>query len=303
MHQSTDSSDLEYHASQLVSAAQEFFDEVYLIDPMRVVLEFDRGKGAPKVIYEDRDISDLSVLMVRATYSVESCTRTIAATLYRCGCDIVDPLSRFSEMRASKVTSGFRLRNSSAGLDSYVAFDPAPAGSLLDRLWQRGVFPLVVKPVHGRQGIGIQIFESLENAQTYVAHHFAVNPGEPILLQRFVEFTREFRALIIHGHCLGIVEKHKSADTRFANAAQGAWFTPVEDASLVQFILSNINSQGLVGVDVAIDRENTYRIIEANRAPNWREIAGATGTDVSRSILVRVYLRAALQKARMLKRK
>ena len=284
-----DSKEPGYHVSGILAAAEEFFEQVYLLDPLAVTIELPRRTRAPRIFHGEKDISGLSALMVRSTLGIEVATKVLANALKNCACHMVDPVARFAGARASKTLTTLRRHRARVGSDSYIAFDRDGAGLLTERLAKKGKFPLLAKPVHGYKGIGIRLLESEDAVMQYAEQHFADHPREPLLLQAFVRFEHEYRALLIHGRCLGIVEKIKDTDQLTANAAQGASFRINRDAKLEKFVLRKCSKIGLVGVDVAIDHRQRYHVIEENRAPNWKFIADALDIDIPREILRHVY--------------
>ena len=288
----------EYHASGIIAAAREFFEEILIIDPWQAVIEITDPKQPPKVFYGEQDISSLSTLMVRATHGVEAPVRALATALSQNGCHLVDPLARYSGARASKAHSGLHRQADGAGLCTSIAFLQDRAEWLVRDLWQKKMFPLIAKPIYGKQGFGIEVLDSLDEALAHVAKHFTAKPDDALLVQKFVDFKREFRVLLVHGHCLGAVEKQLPEGSRIANAAQGARFVVVDDLDLIRYVLSNVPPRGLIGVDIATDAGGNYYIIEENRAPNWREIEKVLGIDVAREVIVRVYLKTRMEEQR-----
>ncbi len=82
----------------------------------------------------------------------------------------------------------------------------------------------------------------------------------------------------------------KSQDGSYVlNAAQGGSFKVIEDEEIVSFVEKNVSSEGILGVDVAMDTNESAHIIEANRAPLWSEFEQATGLNVAKRIIDHAY--------------
>ena len=108
----------------------------------------------------------------------------------------------------------------------------------------------------------------------------------PIFFQTYVAFVKEYRIFVIDKKIIGLVVKLKQKGQIVANAAKGATFIPIETPQqvIVEFILDNV-SDGIYGVDVAIDTAGGIHLIEANMSPNWKAFQQATGIDVAAVII------------------
>ena len=279
----------ETHVTQLMVAATDFFQKVALIDPRNTVIQLERDRTRPRIFYRNLDISTLSVLMVRSTLGVESPTRVLAHTLRELGCVMVDPVTRFAGSRASKTMSTLRRHQDGLGSDSFICFDLSGAQLLARQFEKQSVYPVITKPVHGYKGIGVEALHGTGELMDYAENHFHKAPAEPLLLQRLMEFVHEYRVLVVHRHCIGVVEKVKDASSLVANAARGGQFIPADVPEVVEFVRANCAKSGLMGVDVAVDSEGRFHVIEENRAPNWNHIQEALERDIAHEIMQRVY--------------
>ena len=277
------------HVTQLMMAATDYFQKVVLIDPTSTVIELHRENKRPSITYRNQDISALTVLMVRSTFGVESPTRVLANTLKELGCIMVDPVSRFAGSRASKTMSTLRRHQEELGSDSFICFNNTGAMELANSLQRQKVFPVITKPVHGYKGIGVKALESVESYLEYSREHFASKVGEPLLVQKLMDFKHEYRVLMIHRKCIGVVEKIRNPESIVANAAQGSEFKPADVPEVVEFVRNNCAKSGFMGVDAAVDAAGEIHIIEENRAPNWNHIQQSLNIDVAAIIMARVY--------------
>lgn len=278
---------LDYEKRALYEQARLHFEQVILIDPRSVCYGFVRNADRPRVVCNGEDMNSLNALIVRSTHDREASTAVLVRALALCGCVISDPVDRFSVGRASKLLTTITRFRRGVGTSSYIAFSRGGSMSLLDMIDRDAAYPLIGKPFAGRKGRGIVRIESRSEAVQYVADEVGDESVEehPILLQTFIEFSQEYRVLVMDGVALGAVEKRRANGQVAANAAQGGQFIAVEVPKIVAHTLANVDDEGLIGVDVAVDYAGQIHIIETNRAPLWEEFQRATGVDVARFVI------------------
>lgn len=263
------------------------YDEVYAIDPRKVFYFFEQKEKKPTIIYDNKNISNLSTLIVRGTTGRETSCSILVNALDSCGCDIIDPIERFSGVSASKLLTTLKRHQDKVGTDSYFAFSQENAIALVNKLNRRNMFPLISKPIHGRKGVDVKIIETLQDSLEHINEFYSQDQflDEPLFLQEFVEFVKEYRAFVIGGKCIGLAEKIPQDGSYVLNAAQGGTFKAIEDTKTTDFIEDNVSGEGILGVDVAIDTNGKPHIIEANRAPLWDEFEKATGINVAQRVI------------------
>lgn len=281
--------ELDYEKRRLYEAGLLFYDSVLLIDTRAVSYQFIRGEKKPKVVHQGKDITALSSLHVRSTRGREASTAILVRTLKLCGCDVLDPIDRFSVGYASKLLSTLERFQEDTGSDSFLAFNRQSVDFLLDDLQQKGRFPLIAKPIAGKKGQGIQAINDIDAAVAYVDRFFErrLSDDVPLFLQDFVEFVAEYRVLVVDGEAIGAVRKIKREGELVANAESGATFVAACVPHVIEFTLQNVSQDGVLGADVAVDSSGILHLIEANRAPMWQAFEQATGIDVAEAIMKR----------------
>ena len=291
--------ELNYEKRCLYIEAMKRFDLVILVDPRAVTHQFVRGEARPRIMLERRDISSLNTLLVRSTAGREAATGVLVRSLSLCGCDIFDPIERFSVGKASKLLTTISRFEKGLGTSTYISFGQQEAKTLVEQLGNEGKFPLVAKPGVGKLGRDIYVLETTETAMRYIEDYFDQQEyvQDPFLLQELVLFTREYRVLMVDGQALGAVEKIKLPDKLAANAAQGATFVAAELPQAIMTALASVSSEGVIGVDIGQDQHGDVHIIEENRAPLWEEFERAVGSNVAERILDRAEQR--LQQKRL----
>jgi len=283
---------LNYEKYALLEEAKKLYDTVILIDTRQVTYKFLRDQKKPVILYAGQDISDLSSLHIRTTANRETSTCLLAHALTLCGCDIFDPIDRFSVGYSSKLLSTLKRFKQGVGTSSFFSFNYENTLSLLQELHRKNFFPLIVKPIAGKQGKDIQVLQDLDLAKTHANIFFnqlRSNEDEPLFIQTYEPFVEEYRVLIIDGVVLGVVKKIPNEGVVVANAAQGATFVEVENPDLVKFLLPYVHTKGVLGVDVGVGLSGDFHIIETNWAPCWHSFESATKINVAKVILQRSF--------------
>jgi len=280
-------SDLNGEKKALYDAASQRFETVILIDPQNVLYFFERGAKRPRVLYQGQDISGLNTLLIRSTGGREASSAMLAHALAFCGCNIVDPLERFSVGYASKLLTTISRFEQGVGSNTYIAFGVQNAEQLLRQLPISEENPILFKPAAGKKGEGVATFTNLDRALSFICQpdQDSSKSEIPFLFQTLEHFVSEYRAMVMNGHILGIVQKIRAEGAVAANAAQGGMFIKVEAPLVESFVRQHVSHQGLLGVDVAIDDEGALHIIETNRAPMWEAFEDATGVQVGEEIM------------------
>ncbi len=280
---------LSYEGKSLVREAEKYYDEVFLIDTRRVTYQFHRGKDRPEILYGQQDLSRLSSLHIRSTKEREISTSLLVNALAKCGCKIFDPLNRFPVGFASKLLTSIDRFLRGVGTSTYVAFNYENALHLLNDIESNDHFPLIAKPYAGKQGRGITVLANISEAYQFAKIFFEerICFESPLFLQDFISFVSEYRALLVDGEVLGIVKKNLLADEYMGNTALGVSFSKVDYPELELFLKTILSGEGILGVDIGLDKDSCFHIIEQNRAPQWQQFEKATGINVAQVVIRR----------------
>ena len=263
----------------LYDALAAQFDRVMLIDPRLVFYEFVRGSNETDVMYRDQYIDDAAALVIRSTNERETSTSILAHTLRGHGAMLSDPLSRFGTPRASKLLTTLRWYRQGCGPTTFIGFDYETVMNRLSSAWDRGFCPMFGKPINGSHRRDLASLDTWDDMRRYVSTFFTTaQPDTPILIQQKIDIYREWRVMLYDGMVLGMVRK-----TPRRRAFLNEW-----DDGIAAFTKANVSNEGLLGVDVAQDRNGEYYIIESNRAPEWERFEQVTGVNVARYIAMKL---------------
>lgn len=280
--------ELNYEKQAIYDDAVKHFKQVLLIDPRKVSYQFIRGAKKPIIRYLGQNLANLSALHIRGVQNIANSTSILAHSLDVCGCIISDPIYRFKTGYGSKLLSTVGHYEEHTGSSSFVAFDLENTLKLVASIGAKKLFPIIVKPIDGRQGEGIFLLKTAAEMLAYTNQFFKqkTDTDMPIFFQTYVSFVKEYRIFVIDKKIIGLVVKIKQKGEIVANAAKGATFIHIENPQqvIVEFILDHL-SNGIYGVDVAIDTAGGIHLIEANMSPNWKAFQQTTGIDVAAVII------------------
>lgn len=284
----SEANSLNFETRQLIEVSKKYYKSTILIDPNKSSIELVMANKA-KVYFDHQDISNLSTLIVRGTGNIELSVKVLVNALSALGCYIVDPLTRFSGERASKLLTTIFRHDLGVGSTSFIILGLDEVERVVNRIEKNKLFPILIKPIYGKHGIGIQKIDSKSEAIKKMMDYFQEGDESALLVQKWVNFINEYRCLVINGYCIGIAEKIKKENSLTGNANNCLNFLKVEDGKIEKFVLQNISSEGLLGVDVALSEKGEIHIIEANRAPEWEEFQDAIGFNVAEIIIKKIY--------------
>ena len=278
---------LNYETKSLYDEASSEFERVFLLDSRDIYYKFIKGEKYPEIVCNGENINTLSVLIIRSTKGREKSIALLAHSLNTCGTHIMDPLDRFSPGQSSKLLSTVERFEKGIGSNTYMAFSKKAALLLLDDIFNKNGFPIIAKPIAGKQGKGVEKIDNIEIASSYVDQFFKVSTDadNPVFFQKYINFIKEFRVVLVDGKASGIVEKLQDNHKVVKNVAAGGRFLSTQANNITSFVETHCSAEGILGVDVGVDSEDDIHIIEANRAPLWKAFQDATGVNIAQKIV------------------
>ncbi len=214
------------------------------------------------------DLPDLAVVRAIGDGSLEAITMRLAVlhALEALGTPLVNS-ARAIERCTDKSMASFLLRR--AGLPSPETFatqSPAQARAIARRECPRG--PLVLKPLFGAQGWGLQLIEKPDDLPTLEEARGVY------YLQRFVGPARppfeDMRVLIANGEVVAAMRRRSSHWV--TNVRQGARPCAVEPTARErELALAAADAMGavLAGVDLIAAADGAPQVLEVNSMAGW----------------------------------
>jgi ribosomal protein S6--L-glutamate ligase len=114
--------------------------------------------------------------------------------------------------------------------------------------------------------------------------------GSVLYVQEYVNHPgHDIRDFVLGERILGAIRRHATGGDWRTNVAVGGRaeaFTP--DDPMIRLALRSASAVGahMAGVDLLSDADGRTVVLEVNAVPGWRALAGATGVDVAREILI-----------------
>ena len=231
------------------------------------------------------DLPDLAVVRAIGDGSLEAITMRLAVlhALEALGTPLVNS-ARAIERCTDKSMASFLLRR--AGLPSPETFatqSPAQARAIARRECPRG--PLVLKPLFGAQGWGLQLIEkpadlpTLEEARgVYYLQRF-VGPARPPF--------EDMRVLVANGEAVAAMRRRSSHWV--TNVRQGARPCAVEPTARErELALAAAEAMGaaLAGVDLIADADGAPQVLEVNSMAGWYGLQKVTPFSIAERLAV-----------------
>ncbi len=223
------------------------------------------------VRYRGEMLNDLDILFMRRTRFDLEASRDLVAAMDALDVRTVErkdvffnPLSKFYSLLdfVGKTVEDVSLPATA------VLRDADEAGPIAGAIG----YPLIVKPVGGREGKGVTKIDAREELGPALEE-----ASFPVLLQEYLEIEQEYRILVVGGTALGTVVKEVEEGEDVArNYAQGAEFRAVERPELEQAAVRIARVKGIevAGVDI-VETNDGYYELECNRCPQFEGFAEA----------------------------
>lgn len=279
--------ELNYETSQVYKEAKKVYNDVIIFNPLDISIDLKNNQRQPNVYFKNTNLNKIDTLIVRRLGDCEESTAILVHSLKECGCYITDSLNRFQGQYPSKTLTTLKRYKANVGINTYFTFKKEIAINLINKLNNNSEFPLLLKPISGKGGKGIEYLENLEQATKILEDLFESNDSDKltIMFQKYVEFCSEYRVMLFNDYCLGIAEKKQSKEIIPANAQQGGKYVAVDSPEVIDFAIQNKTQQGILGIDVARDKENNLYILEENYAPKWETLDQALESNIAKQII------------------
>jgi len=143
-------------------------------------------------------------------------------------------------------------------------------------------FPIIVKPVDGQKGQGIEKFDDVESAMAF----FQKNPKN-FLIQEYLPIDGDIRIFVVDGKVLGAIKRMVIPGDYRSNASLGAVakkFLPTPAMEVLALQAVSVMDYEVAGVDL-IENDGKLYILEVNIAPQWQKFKEITGINPAKHII------------------
>ncbi len=204
--------------------------------------------------------------------------------LGRMGRKVINP-PRSLESAVDKFLASELLQ--SKGLDIPPTFCCQDAETAMDAFTKLGG-DVVVKPLFGAEGRGIM---RIEDEQLAWRVFKAVEKIEGVIyMQPFIKHPGwDLRIFVLGDKVLGGMKRIAPIGAWKTNVAQGGKGETYKlNSTLEEIGISATRAVGaeIAGVDLILDKDGKWFVLEVNAVPGWKAFAPVTGIDIAREILV-----------------
>lgn len=145
-------------------------------------------------------------------------------------------------------------------------------------------FPIVIKPLDGKKGRGIEMFDCMEEAAVYLSR----NGTENKMAQEFIANKGfDVRVIVIEGKALGAMKRAAKAGDFRANIALGATAEKTELTNELKNLAeaaARTMHYEFTGVDI-IEGNGKLYVLEVNRSPQFEAFEKFTGINVAGELI------------------
>ena len=264
-------------ARKLWEEAQTYYEEAILLDDLSKLLILLEKGHAPKVLYDNVDISDTNIIMVRSSRHHRAAKAVLVRVFENLGANIIDPTERFPVGFASKLLTAISRHKKDCSTSTYLSFSHQSTLNLISHLGSNQ--KLFIKPITGSQSRGIETLNSPEALRSY-SSRLSYSYGEniiPLFIQNYINIDKEYRMFVVNGKIIASMKKIRKANGNIS-------YKRMRFARLAEFVIENVSKTGILGVDACQDVEGNFFIIEANRSPMFHYLEDKTGINISREI-------------------
>jgi RimK family alpha-L-glutamate ligase len=161
--------------------------------------------------------------------------------------------------------------------------------TLMSQATKFGTWPIVLKAMGLHRGQGVFLVKDKSHARRIMDKFIESKESKNFLLQEPIDYTADYRVLVIGNKALGAIQRIPQAGEFRANVSRGGEAKCVkklppklENSALKMAQLLNFE---IAGVDFMQDSSGRFFFLEANRAPGYEGFKQATGVKVEREIL------------------
>jgi len=270
-----------WHSEQLVDALSAHNITTTLADLAQCSIDLDYPMGI-HIPGLSNSLPDAAIVRGIAPGSLEQITlrMDVLHTLAEIGIPVFNP-AKAIEHTVDKARTSLRLHL--AGLSTpktWACEETNLARQIAIRQLEQG-HSLVIKPLFGCQGKGIEKIDSLAEfdklkpvGQAFYLQHY-IAPYEP-------EQWQDWRLMVIDGQvCAAMSRRGQHWITNFAQGAECFAATINDEMAHLAIEACKAVEATYAGVDIIRRQDGSYTILEVNSVPAWKGLFQATGIDVA----------------------
>lgn len=264
---------------------QEFYDDIFFIDPQNIYILYDKTVNHPMVFYKDRLLNKCSMIYL-ANFEANQ-RRNVTMMIHALEMTNTLLSHNLEGFIRHDIGKGYESIQSSiynCATNAFTLSSVVSAKYFFNKLDSKSIFPILYKPIFGIKGYGIHLFNNIEETMIFIEKYFKTN-NDFITFEKFMNYVKEWRVYIVDGEIICSYERQREKGKIVSNLAQGGIALRALDTNkLYQFIDKNLPSHakiGVYGIDIGQTPSGVFYIIEINRnATGWlKEHSELTGVN------------------------
>jgi ribosomal protein S6--L-glutamate ligase len=271
-----------YSTGRLVAAAKERGHEVYVINPLRCYMNIASFK--PSIHYDGRPLTGFDAVIPRIGASITFYGTAVVRQFEMMGVFSLNESVAISRSR-DKLRSLQLLSRRGIGLPvTGFANSPADTEDLLSLV---GGEPVVVKLLHGTQGKGVVLAETLKAAESVIEAFRGLDAD--FLVQEYVKEAKgsDIRCFVVGDKVVASMKRQAQEGEFRSNLHRGGTaevirISPEERSTAAR--AAKIMGLNVAGVDILRSNHGPV-VLEVNSSPGLQGIEQATGKDVAGLII------------------
>ena len=271
-----------YSTRRLVEAAEKSGHEVEVIDFLKCYMVVK--KGNPEIYYDGKKLKKVDAVIPRVGASHTFYGTAVVRQFEMMHVFSVNESQAIARSR-DKLRSMQILARAGIGMPvTAFASDPTDINHLIELV---GGAPVVIKLLHGTQGIGVVLAETKKAAKSVMEAFYGVKAN--MLIQEFIKESKgsDVRAFIVGGEVIGAMRRQGPEGEFRSNIHRGGTAKNIKLTR--QELRTAVNASRLLGLNVAgVDMLQSSRgpmVLEVNSSPGLEGIEAATGVDVASRII------------------
>lgn len=271
-----------YSTRRLVEAAENMGHEVEVVDFLKCYMVIKRGN--PEIYHYGKKLKSVDAVIPRIGASHTFYGTAVVRQFEMMHVFSVNESQAIARSR-DKLRSMQILSRAGIGMPvTTFASDPTDINHLIELV---GGAPVVIKLLHGTQGIGVVLAETKKAAKSVMEAFYGVKAN--MLIQEFIKESKgsDVRAFVVGGKVIGAMRRqgpegefrsniHRGGSAKMIKLTKREWQTAVNAANLLGL--------NVAGVDM-LQSEKGPMVLEVNSSPGLEGIETATGVDVASRII------------------
>ncbi|HHX58726.1 MAG TPA: RimK family alpha-L-glutamate ligase [Candidatus Moranbacteria bacterium] len=252
---------------------------VDVVSPKEFVFFVEQGEFSVKV--RKKNLLEYDIYLLRGYNKTLTETRIFAELLLSKGKVVIDGTVAFDYIPSKLYEASKILR---AGLNypkTVLVTDNKRVEEVVNEL----EFPVIVKPIYGQQGQGINKFNNKIDLINFLAQK---DNSEKFLIQKFLEIDGDIRVFVVGRRMvLGAMKRFVVPGDFRSNASLGARaesFPVDEEIEDIALRSCEAMNYEVAGVDLARFDKKWY-VIEVNSTPQWQKFKGITNINPAQEIV------------------